>query len=172
MSSGGFMDSIIIGTGSYETVKSGNRVSITGDGGHAWRFFGRSYKQLAPKLETYTPYAAGYKELKKLPKDSLEYQEKRRQIEDAYIESYYNIRLKNLNVDDLFEDLYIRFGERIILLCHESVDEFCHRRLVADYVQLKTGLYIPELEIDKNGETVEVEPISYQKRLLKVMEKK
>ena len=47
---------IIIGTGSYNNVKSGNTVSITGDGGNAWGYFGPSYKKLAPRLSTYISY--------------------------------------------------------------------------------------------------------------------
>ena len=33
-------ENIIIGTSSYDKVKSGNLVSITGDGGVAWNYFG------------------------------------------------------------------------------------------------------------------------------------
>ena len=46
---------IILGTGSYEDVKCGNTVSVTGDGGNAWNYFGPAYKKLAPKLITYVP---------------------------------------------------------------------------------------------------------------------
>ena len=42
------MDNVILGTGNYNNVKSGNTVSITGDGGDAWNYFGSSYKKLAP----------------------------------------------------------------------------------------------------------------------------
>ena len=60
---------IILGTGSYENVKSGNTVSITGDGGNAWGYFGPSYKKLAPRLVTYTPYAEKLEELNKLKEE-------------------------------------------------------------------------------------------------------
>ena len=33
-------DNIILGTGNYANVKCGNTVSITGDGGNAWGYFG------------------------------------------------------------------------------------------------------------------------------------
>lgn len=62
---------IILGTGSYSTVLSGNTVSITGDGGNAWEYYGPAYKKLAPRLVTYTPYAKKYEELLKLKKDAL-----------------------------------------------------------------------------------------------------
>lgn len=62
---------IILGTGNYKNVKTGNTVSITGDGGNAWRYYGSAYKKLAPKLVTYTPYAEKYEELLTLKEDAL-----------------------------------------------------------------------------------------------------
>ncbi len=59
---------IILGTGNYNDVRSGNTVSITGDGGNAWEYYGAAYKKLAPRLVTYTPYAEKYKELLTLKK--------------------------------------------------------------------------------------------------------
>jgi len=121
---------IILGTGSYSSVKSGNTISVTGDGGNAWGYFGPSYKKLAPRLVTYTPYAEKYQELLKLREDALrlkEYLEMRKRIEDEYIESYYALRLKGLDVEELLYTLRAKFGEDIILLCHEPIEEFCHR---------------------------------------------
>lgn len=94
---------IIIGTGNYYDVKNGNTVSITGDGGNAWGYYGPAYKKLAPRLVTYTPYAEKYEELLKLREDVLklkEYFELRKQIEDEYIASYYETRLKDLNIEE------------------------------------------------------------------------
>lgn len=122
---------IILGTGNYKNVKTGNTVSITGDGGNAWRYYGSAYKKLAPKLVTYTPYAEKYEELLTLKEDALKlkrYIESRKQIEDKYITSYYETRLKDLNIEALLTTLENKFGNNIILLCHESIDEFCHRR--------------------------------------------
>ena len=65
------LSKIILGTGSYANVKSGNTVSITGDGGNAWGYFGPSYKKLAPKLVTDIPFAEKYEELLKLKQDAL-----------------------------------------------------------------------------------------------------
>ena len=69
------LSKIILGTGSYANVKSGNTVSVTGDGGNAWGYFGNSYKKLAPKLVTYVPYAEKYEELLKLKQDALKLKE-------------------------------------------------------------------------------------------------
>ena len=168
------LKNIILGTGSYATIKSGNTVSITGDGGNAWGYFGPAYKKLAPKLVTYEPYAEKLKELEILKNDltkTKEYLEFRKQVEDEYIKSFYDIRLKDLNVEELLYILKEKFGDNIILLCHEPVDEFCHRRLIADYIELKTGIYIPEVSVDEQGNIKKLVPIRYKNRLKEVLNK-
>lgn len=166
------LKNIILGTGSYATIKSGNTVSITGDGGNAWGYFGPAYKKLAPRLVTYEAYAEKLIELEKLKEDITkvkEYLEFRKKIEDEYIKSFYEIRLKDLNVEELLYILKEKFGDNIILLCHEPIDEFCHRRLLADYIELKTGIYIPEVSTDIYGNVKKHNPIRYKIRLLNVM---
>lgn len=164
---------IILGTGNYEDVKGGNIVSVTGDGGNAWGYFGPAYKKLAPRLVTYTPYAEALEELLELKADVLKlknYLEFRKKIEDEYIASYYETRLKDLDVEELFFTLESKFGDNIILLCHEPINEFCHRRLIADYIELKTGIYIPEVKVSDDGMIRKLNPIRYKKRLKKIIE--
>ena len=166
------LSKVILGTGNYYDVKSGNTVSVTGDGGNAWGYFGPAYKKLAPKLVTYMPYAEKLEELQKLKDDASKLQEYikfRKQIEDEYIRSYYDIRLKDLDVIELLCTLEEKFGNNIVLLCHEPVDEFCHRRLIADYIELKTGIYIPEVSVDKQGNIKKLVPIRYKNRLKKLI---
>ena len=154
---------IILGTGKYNNVKCGNTVSITGDGGNAWGYLGPAYKRLAPRLKTYLNYANGYQELLKI-NDINEYKRLKKEIEDEYIKSYYETRLKGLDVYELLDTLYNRFGRNIILLCHEDITDFCHRRLVADFIELKTGIYIPEVSIEDNR-VKRIQPIRYKNRL-------
>ena len=166
------MNNIILGTSNYQSIKTGNTVSVTGDGGNAWGYFGPSYKKLAPKLVTYIPYHEKLEKLQSLKNDVTklkEYIEFRKKIEDEYIKSYYDIRLKNLDVNFLLATLYNKFGNNIILLCHEPIDEFCHRRLIADYIELKTGMSIPEIRQDENGNIKKINPIRYKERLKKLM---
>lgn len=163
---------IILGTGNYNNVKTGNTVSITGDGGNAWGYYGPAYKKLAPRLATYNCYATEYEELLTLRKDTLklrEYFKLRKQIEDEYITSYYETRLKGLNIEELLTILENKFGNNIILLCHEPINEFCHRRLVADYIELKTGIYIPEVKTADDGIVKKLTPIRYKNRLKQVI---
>lgn len=159
---------IILGTGCYKKVKAGNTLSITGDGGIGWGYTGHAYLKLAPKLATYTPYAEGLEKLKEL--EYMNYVDYKREIEEKYIKSYYELRLKYLDVDLLLDTLNKRFGENIILLCHEPVSEFCHRRLVADYIELKTGEYIPEVKVNKKGKVKELKPIRYLDKLKEIMD--
>lgn len=163
---------IILGTGSYDNVKSGNTVSITGDGGNAWNYFGPAYKKLAPRLVTYFPYADGFEKLESIKNEygkNDEYIKLRKKIEDEYIESYYETRLQKLDVVELLHILKEKFGEEIILLCHEDILEFCHRRLVADFIELKTGIYIPEVSVSNEGYVKKLTPVRYKNRLNKVI---
>ena len=90
--------------------------------------------------------------------------EYRKLIEDKYIDSYYETRLKDLNVDELLEVLRSKYGEEIILLCYEDIDMFCHRRIIADWIELKTGIYIPEV-VTEHSKVKRIEPIRYTERL-------
>ena len=163
------ISNIILGTGNYSNVKSGNTVSVTGDGGNGWKYYGASYKKLAPRLITYVPYAERYEELLEID-NSIEYKRFRKEIEDEYIKSYYETRLKNIDVYELLNTLYNMFGSNIILLCHEDIKDFCHRRLIADYIEIKTGIYIPEVS-NLDGKVKKMLPIRYKNRLLKLINK-
>lgn len=41
---------VIRGTSCYENAKSGNLVSITGDGGNACGYYGTAYKKMSPRI--------------------------------------------------------------------------------------------------------------------------
>ena len=162
---------IILGTGNYQNIKSGNTVSITGDGGNAWGYYGPSYKKLAPRLNTYTKYAKGYEKLQELKKESRldEYLKLRKEIEDEYIKEYYETRLKDLNIMELLIYFKEKYGEEIIFLCHEEIEEFCHRRVFADYIELETGIYVPEVSVDEVGKVKKIMPIRYKNRLKEII---
>ena len=155
----------ILGTSCYKNAKSGNLVSITGDGGNAWGFYGQSYKQLAPKLYLWEYYD-------KNP-DNLSDDE----LIDWYINEYYELRLKNLDLMELLKVLEDKFGDDIILLCHEEVHKdlnklhFCHRRLLADWIELETGIVIPEISILENGEIKQEEVYDLKSKIKKLVKK-
>lgn len=159
------MKNIIIGTSCYANAKSGNTVSITGDGGNAWGYYGPAYKKLAPSWKLYEYWRDNPDNLS--DEKLIEY----------YIQEYFNHRLANLNVTELLYELKERFGEEIILLCHElpsnrevmTKEHFCHRRVDADFIELQTGIVIPEISISKTGQIITNKQPDYKPLLKRFM---
>ena len=155
----------IKGTSCYANAKSGNLVSITGDGGNAWGFYGNSYKKMSPKL-----YLRQYYDQNP---DNLTEDE----LIDWYIKEFYDLRLKDLNPKELMNTLNQKFGEEIILLCHElpglkiNKEHFCHRRLLADWIELETGIIIPELSLDESGIITTEETYDLKPKIKKLIRK-
>ena len=156
---------IIKGTGCYENAKSGNLVSITGDGGNACGFYGNEYKKMSPRLYLWQYYDQN--------PDNLTEDE----LIDWYIKEFYDLRLKDLNPIELMDALKQKFGEEIILLCHElpglniNKEHFCHRRLLADWLELETGIIIPELSISESGIITTEEIYDLKPKIKKLIKK-
>lgn len=100
--------------------KDTNSVSIAGKS-PSW-FFGREYKKLAPK----------YWFFKKYKEDG---------DKNFYIECYYKEVLNKLDPLTIYKEL----GPNAILLCWEEPSQFCHRHLVADWLNNNLNLNIKEL---------------------------
>ena len=154
---------VIKATSCYANAKSGNLVSITGDGGNAWGFYGPAYKKMSPRLYLWQYYDQN--------PDNLSEEE----LIDWYIEEFYNLRLKGLDVNELLNTLKEKFGEDIILLCHElpgpiiNKEHFCHRRLLADWIELETGIIIPEVSIDLAGNIKKEEVYDLKPKIKKLI---
>ncbi len=147
------MKNIVIGTGCYQNVKSGNTVSVTGDGGNAWGYYGPAYKKFSPSWKLYTTWRDNPENLTQ------------EELIDYYIKEYFNHRLANLNLNDLFYELEEKFGDEIIFLCHELPGDFCHRRLDADFIEILTGFHIPEIRTDENGKITRYFQPDYKPKL-------
>ena len=78
---------------------------------------GMQYKKLAPKYSFFMEW-------------------KKNQDNDYYIKHFNDEVLDNLNPHSVMFDLYNRVNEEydICLICYERPDEFCHRHLVADWL--------------------------------------
>ncbi len=64
---------------------------------------------------------------------------------ERYIQQYEDRVLKRLNSAVIIRDLEIYSGGKdCALLCYEKPGDFCHRRLLADWILKDTGLLIPE----------------------------
>ena len=64
-----------------------------------------------------------------------------------YEEKYYETVLKNLNPQTIVNTLYrIGNGKDIILLCYETPEKFCHRKIVSEWFN-KNGIECKEYMI-------------------------
>lgn len=121
-------------TGSYKNCKSGNLISISGDRGKRVGFCGKAIPALAPKKKFWDEW---YDMLDKVSKEeSMKF----------YIENYYNEVLKKVDIEELLKD-----EVDPILLCFEESNEFCHRHIVANYIEYLYGMHVDEIEIDEEG---------------------
>lgn len=108
-------------TSYFARYKKENAVSIalsTPD----W-FQERRYEKLAPKPW----FLAKYKE-----DGDVEY----------YKEHYYKEVLSKLNAKEVYAEL----GEDAVLLCWETPEEFCHRHLVAEWLERELGIKVVEYD--------------------------
>lgn len=67
--------------------------------------------------------------------------------EKAYTKQYCRNVLTKFTPQVLYHILCNEFGMDSVLLCYEPPGEFCHRRLVAEYLQRTLGVRVPELDI-------------------------
>lgn len=87
-------------------------------------FKGRVYGALAPSWELLNAY-------------------KEKRIGDREYEGIYaNDVLSRLDPEEVFREL----GPDAVLLCWEAPDKFCHRRLVAEWLEKNLGIEVPEMK--------------------------
>ena len=103
----------------YKIEKFPNAVSIARSS--LW-FKGRRYSRLAPSRDLITKYLAG-------------------DLNGAeYATEYHRCVLEKLDPVQVAEEM----GSDAVLLCWEAPGKFCHRRLVADWLQKAIGIEVPE----------------------------
>ena len=104
-------------------AKSGSMSNVVSIAAKAPLWYkGREYKKLAPK----------YWFFKKYKEDG---------DEKFYTEQYQKEVLDKLDVQTVFNEL----GEDAILLCWESPEKFCHRHLVANWLNKNLDIKVTEL---------------------------
>ena len=59
---------------------------------------------------------------------------------EAYIKAYHERILSKLDPQKVYNDL-----KDSVILCYEKSGEFCHRRLVAEWLEKELGVIIPEV---------------------------
>ena len=110
-------------TGNYDECKIGNLISISGDRGKSIGFTGKAIPQLAPKRAFWKIW---HDNIGKIPEE---------QNNRYYIEEYYKQVLSKVNIEELLKD-----EKDSILLCYEKEGQFCHRHVLAEFINLKYGI--------------------------------
>lgn len=138
-------------TSSYDKCGNiGNLISISGDRGKMIGFTGKALPQLAPKLEFWNIWHSNIGKISQ--EENTEY----------YIKEYYKQVLLKVNIEELLKN-----EKNPILLCYEKSEEFCHRHIVAEYIQMKYGIVVPEIEITSE---LEIKQNERPKNVRKVLE--
>jgi uncharacterized protein YeaO (DUF488 family) len=107
-------------TSYYAKYKGDNAVSISLSTPKWYQC--KEYKKLAPTWELIKKY--------KSDRD-----------EEYYIEHYYKNILNFLDAKKVYEEL----GENAVLLCWEKSGDFCHRRIVAEWLEKELKIEIKEI---------------------------
>ena len=63
-----------------------------------------------------------------------------------YVQRYYETVLAKLNPKKVLSDL----GDNAVMLCYEPPGEFCHRHLIADWLNRTTGVEVDEISLNNN----------------------
>lgn len=127
-------------TGNYVNCKTGNLISISGDRGKAALYEGECMPELAPKRDFWQKW---FDNVGIVP----EYENTK-----YYIEEYYNQVLSKIDPMTLYKSL----KNETILLCYEDSEDFCHRHLVAYYLELFLGINVSEVSVNSKRQTYHV----------------
>lgn len=144
----------MIYTGKYENCKSGNLISISGDRGRKVGFVGKAIPKFAPKLSFWKIWEENIGKVSEY--ENIKY----------YINEYYKQVLIHLDIISILNE-----ETDPILLCYEDSKDFCHRHVLAEYIELKYGIKVYEIETDEQGNiTYNDRPEYIKKILLEVIE--
>ncbi len=121
-------------TSNYTDCKTGNLISISGDKGKKVGFVGKSLPELAPKKVFWEEW---HNHIGKISEE---------ENTRFYIREYYKQVLSQIDIEELLK------GEKDpILLCYERNQDFCHRHILAEYIELKYGTEVKDIIIDEKG---------------------
>ncbi len=142
-------------------------IAISGDEGKLVGFQGRAERKLSP-YSFFKSWKARENEIEEM-KDYIsqnEYKRLKEENQDDYIEKFYNKVLKPLDPAEIYNFL----GDNAVLLCFEKPTEFCHRFLVASWLEMELGVEIDELGFE-NDIAVKANKEHLKEKLKSVIEK-
>lgn len=121
---------MMIYTGSYNNCKGSNTVSISGDRGKLVEYDGEVYSKIAPKLSFWKVWHDNIGKISDQENNIY------------YIKEYYKEVLSLLDPKQALKDL-----DNSILLCYEEPQFFCHRHIVAAWLEMELGIIVNEVKI-------------------------
>ena len=140
----------MIKTSNYKNFKFSllKTISISGDRGKSAGYEGDCYPKLAPKLSFWKKWHANI---------GVVSQEENNKF---YIEEYYKHVLSKLNPEKVYSEL-----DNSILLCYEDNSDFCHRHIVASWLELFLDKEVSEIIVDE-FKMIQVSKPAYIKQIL------
>ena len=136
-------------TGNYEECKAGNLISISGDKGKSAGFNGKVISEFAPKRKFWDKWRDNIGKIPEL--ENTKY----------YIEEYYKQVLSKINIQELLKD-----EKDPILLCYEKRQDFCHRHVLAEYIEMQYGIHVKDIKVDENLNIEENKRPQYIRKML------
>lgn len=79
------------------------------------------------------------------PDEKILWGYKNGEIDEMEYTSLYLDQLDNVGIRNILKGIH-SFGDNVVLLCWESPEKFCHRHILADYINKYTKLKIKEYE--------------------------
>ena len=79
------------------------------------------------------------------PSDKILWDHKKGKIDDMEYTSKYLAQLDGIGIDRIIKTIQI-FGDDVVLLCWESPEKFCHRHILANYINRNSDLVVEEFE--------------------------
>ena len=77
------------------------------------------------------------------PDEKILWDYKKGDIDEMEYTSKYLDQLNELGIDRIIKTIQI-FGDDVVLLCWESPEKFCHRHILADYINRNSDLVVEE----------------------------
>ena len=77
------------------------------------------------------------------PDEKILWDHKKGKIDDMEYTSKYLAQLDDIGIDRIIKTIQI-FGDDVVLLCWESPEKFCHRHILADYINRNSDLVVEE----------------------------
>ena len=144
----------MIYTSSYKNCKNSSyqTYSISKDRGQDANYNGPCFLTLAPKESFFRVWRNNQGVIDELENNYY------------YMDEFYNQILKELNPEEIYQIL-----DNSILLCYEDSNQFCHRHIVAAWLELSLGVQIDEVAMNKGKMEIQQKPGYIKEYLEKIM---